>query len=95
MTVSIEESERFERIDVTLPWGELLHLLVERPKPDVLIEECSYYRVEQRCAYHKCNRLYPVAERGNRIYCIDAHGQAERDQRKKDKPPPSLGKRGK
>jgi len=56
-------------LEIVTPWREHLMIQVAPLKPDVPIHSGPYRLLNQRCSYHHCNRLYPNAERGTKIYC--------------------------
>jgi len=71
-------------MEVVTPFGEVLRLKIPFPKA-LPVEPGPYYRVEARCDYFRCNRLFPIAERGNKLYCSDECAEKAKAQRRKDR----------
>src|SRR5262249_13969569 len=73
----------FFRLQFSTPWGERVICQISPPKPDTPIDPGPYHRLEQRCAYYRCNRLDPIRERGNKIYCSEECQEAAKKYRAK------------
>jgi hypothetical protein len=71
------------RLEFSAPWGERFRFEVPRPKSNLSIDAGPHHRLEQRCAYYRCNRPYPIAERSNKIYCSDDCQEAAKKYRAK------------
>jgi hypothetical protein len=75
-------------LEIVTPWEERLVIEIPPPKPDALVCPGRYRWLNQRCAYHDCNRLYAIAERGNKIYCSKECQEKSKQYRRKLKHAP-------
>jgi hypothetical protein len=80
--VRIDE-DSFATLQVVTPWGERFILKLEPPKPNLPIDLGPHYRVSVRCGWEDCNRLFSLAERGNKLYCSDECREAAKEYRRK------------
>jgi hypothetical protein len=79
----MQTADEIFNLEIVTPWAERLMILIAPPKPDVSIHPGPYRLVNQRCSYHGCNRLYPIAERGSKIYCSAECQEKSKSYRRK------------
>ena len=69
------------KVEITTPWRERLAIDVQPPKPDISLDLGPYRRLNRRCAYYACNRLYE--QRGKKLYCSEKCQEKSKQYRRK------------
>jgi hypothetical protein len=78
----VPSDESTFRLELRTPWGDLIIIEVPPPKPDLPVDPSPHWRVEARCAYHNCNRLYPMTER-TKLFCTPECQEANKTYKRK------------
>jgi hypothetical protein len=68
--------------ELVTAWGERIVINIPPPNPDVPLDRGPYFRIEARCGYHECNRLYPMTER-TKLFCSPECQEANKAYRRK------------